>query len=86
MAGYLAADFDSPVIKRVSIAERERFADTTVAARKDVGASAAHAAIELVAPAPLPEPRVDAALSDSGKRAALEARSLWSRLLAPRNR
>jgi hypothetical protein len=95
VAGYLAAYFDSPVIKRVSIAERERFADAGVAARKDVGASGGHAVIELVTPAPLPERRVerrvaerrvDAAPADSGERTALQATSLWSRLLAPRTR
>ncbi len=96
VAGYLVAYFDSPVIKRVSIAERERFADTGLAARKDVGASGVHAVIELATPAPLAERRaverrvaerrVDAAPSDTSKRAGLEATSLWSRLLAPRNR
>jgi hypothetical protein len=96
VAGYLVAYFDSPVIKRVSIAERERFADTGLAARKDVGASGVHAVIELATPAPLAERRgaerrgaerrVDAAPSDSSKRAALEVTSLWSRLLAPRTR
>jgi hypothetical protein len=91
VAGYLVAYFDSPVIKRVSIAERERFADTGLAARKDVGASGVHAVIELATPAPLAERRVaerrvDAAPSDTSKRAALETTSLWSRLLAPRNR
>jgi len=50
----------------------------------------------LATPAPLAERRaverrvaarrVDAAPSDTSKRAALEATSLWSRLLAPRNR
>jgi len=96
VAGYLVAYFDSPVIKRVSIAERERFADTGLAARKDVGASGVHAVIELATPAPpaerraverrVAERRVDAAPSDTSKRAALDARSLWSRLLAPRTR
>jgi hypothetical protein len=38
VAGYLVGYFDSPVVKRVSNAERERFADTGVAARKAVGA------------------------------------------------
>jgi len=96
VAGYLVAYFDSPVIKRVSIAERERFADTGLAARKDVGVSGVHAVIELATPAPLAERRaverrvaerrVDAPPSDTSKRAALGATSLWSRLLAPRNR
>jgi hypothetical protein len=111
VAGYLVTYFDSPVIKRVSIAERERFADTGLAARKDVGASGVHAVIELATPAPLAERRaaerrvaerraaercvaerrvaerrVHAAPSDSSKGAALEATSLWSRLLGPRTR
>jgi hypothetical protein len=38
VAGYLVGYFDSPVVKRVSNAERERFADTAVAGRKSVGA------------------------------------------------
>ncbi len=86
VAGYLVGYFDSPVVKRVSNAERERFADTGVAARKAVGASDVHAVIELATPAPVPRCRIDAAPSDSSKRAALEATSLWSRLLAPRTR
>jgi hypothetical protein len=57
VAGYLVTYFDSPVIKRVSIAERERFADSGLAARKDVGASGVHAVIELATPAPLAERR-----------------------------
>jgi hypothetical protein len=86
VAGYLVGYFDSPVVKRVSNAERERFADTGLAARKAVGASGVHAVIELATPAPLAERRVDAEPSDSSKRAALEPTSLWSRLLAPRTR
>jgi hypothetical protein len=86
VAGYLVGYFDSPVIKRVSNAERERFADTGVAARKAVGASGVHAVIELATPAPVPACPVDPAPSDSSKRAAFEATSLWSRLLAPRTR
>ncbi|TLY74101.1 MAG: hypothetical protein E6K43_09360 [Gammaproteobacteria bacterium] len=80
----------------LAIAERERFADTGLAARKDVGVSGVHAVIELATPAPLAERRaverrvaerrVDAPPSDTSKRAALGATSLWSRLLAPRNR
>ena len=86
VAGYLVGYFDSPVVKRVSNAERERFADTGVTAHKAVGASGVHAVIELATPAPVPRCRVDAAPSDSSKGAALEATSLWSRLLAPRTR
>ena len=92
VAGYLGTYFDSPVIKRVSIAERERFADTGVAARKDVGTAAMHAVIELATPAPPAERRLAApsdrraAPSDRRKSAVSQATSLWSRLVAPRDR
>ena len=99
VAGYLGSYFDSPVIKRVSIAERERFADTGVAARKDVGTAAMHAVIELATPAPPAERRLAAPSdrraapsdrravpSDRRKSAASQATSLWSRLVASRHR
>ncbi len=47
VASYLAAYWDKPTIKRVSLAERERFADQRVEARKDVGATGKHAVIEI---------------------------------------
>jgi hypothetical protein len=47
VASYLAAYYDMPTIERVSAAERERFADQRVEARKDVGATGKHAAIEI---------------------------------------
>jgi hypothetical protein len=47
VANYLAAHYDKPTIKRVSAAERERFAGQRLEARKDVGASGRHAAIEI---------------------------------------
>jgi hypothetical protein len=47
VASYLAAYWDKPTIKRVSLAERERFSNQRVEARKDVGASGKHAAIEI---------------------------------------
>jgi hypothetical protein len=47
VASYLAAYWDKPTIKRVSVAERERFANQKVEARKDVGASGTHAIIEI---------------------------------------
>ncbi|TLY60834.1 MAG: hypothetical protein E6K48_08430 [Gammaproteobacteria bacterium] len=92
VAGYLVAYFDSPVVRRVSITERERFADAGVAARKDVGTAAMHAVIELATPAPPAERRLAApsdrraAPSDRRKSAASQATSLWSRLVAPRDR
>jgi hypothetical protein len=47
VASYLAAHYDKPIVKRVSVAERERFANQGVEARKDVGATGLHAAIEI---------------------------------------
>ena len=47
VASYLGAFWDKPMIKRVSLAERERFADQRVEARKDVGATGRHAVIEI---------------------------------------
>ncbi len=47
VASYLAAHYDKPNIKRVSIAERERFAHQRVEARKDVAETGTHAAIEI---------------------------------------
>ncbi len=47
VASYLAAYWEKPSIKRVSLAERERFVDQRVEARKDVGATGKHATIEI---------------------------------------
>jgi hypothetical protein len=47
VASYLAAFYDEPIVKRVSVAERDRFADQRVEARKDVGATGRHTAIEI---------------------------------------
>jgi hypothetical protein len=47
VASYLAAHYDKPDIKRVSVAERERFAHHRVEARKDVAETGTHAAIEI---------------------------------------
>jgi hypothetical protein len=47
VASYLAAFWEQPTIKRVSVAERERFADQRVEARKDIGATGRHAVIEI---------------------------------------
>jgi hypothetical protein len=47
VASYLAAFYDKPTIKRVSSAERERFAEQSLEPRKDVGATGKHAAIEI---------------------------------------
>jgi hypothetical protein len=47
VASYLAAFYDKPTIKRVSSAERDRFAEQSLEPRKDVGATGKHAAIEI---------------------------------------
>jgi hypothetical protein len=47
VAGYLGAFYDSPAIKRVSAAERMRFEQHRVEARKDIGATGKHAVIEI---------------------------------------
>jgi hypothetical protein len=47
VANYLAAFYDQATVMRVSVAERDRFADQRVEARKDVGATGRHLAIEI---------------------------------------
>ncbi len=47
VASYLAAFYEKPSVKRVSSAERERFAQQSLEPRKDVGASGEHAVIEI---------------------------------------
>jgi hypothetical protein len=47
VANYLASFYDASTVKRVSVAERDRFADQRVEARMDVGASGRHLAIEI---------------------------------------
>jgi len=47
VASYLKSYYDNPTVKRVSVAERERFSEHRLDARKDVGETGQHAAIEL---------------------------------------
>jgi len=47
VAAYLAAFYDKPLVKRVSVAERTRFSQQRVEARKDIGATGRHAVIEI---------------------------------------
>lgn len=47
VASYLSDYYAETSVKRVSVAERDRFADQRVDARKDVGATGKHAAIEI---------------------------------------
>jgi len=47
VASYLTEFYDKPTIKRVSAAERQRFAEQSLSPRKDVGATGRHAVIEI---------------------------------------
>lgn len=47
VASYLGAYYEKPGVKRVSVAERERFANQRLEPRKNVGATAGHAIIEI---------------------------------------
>jgi hypothetical protein len=47
VAGYLGTFYANPTVKRVSTAERTRFAQHRVEARKDIGATGKHAVIEI---------------------------------------
>jgi hypothetical protein len=47
VASYLAEFYEKPAVKRISVAERERFRDQRVEARKDIGATGRHAVIEI---------------------------------------
>ncbi|MGD0491662.1 MAG: SPOR domain-containing protein [Steroidobacteraceae bacterium] len=47
VAHYLGAFYEKPTVKRISVAERERFKDQRVEARKDIGATGKHAVIEI---------------------------------------
>ena len=46
-ASYLTDYYDHPTVKRVSAAERERFANQPLEPRKDIGATGKHAVIEI---------------------------------------
>jgi hypothetical protein len=83
--GYIKTHFESAAVKRVSIAERERFAERKVAARKDIGATGMHAIIEMASPKPVPEIRLADLAASSGQRPA-EEKSIWSRLVSPLKR
>jgi hypothetical protein len=47
VASYLGAFYEKSTVKRISVAERERFRDQRVEARKDIGATGKHAVIEI---------------------------------------
>jgi hypothetical protein len=47
VASYLAEFYENPTVKRVSVAERQRFAEQRFEPRKDVGATGKQAIIEI---------------------------------------
>ena len=61
VASYLAEFYDKPIVKRVSVAERQRFADQRFEPRKDVGATGKQAVIEITNERYIREKRVTAA-------------------------
>jgi hypothetical protein len=85
VTGYIKSHFEAASVKRVSVAERERFAERQVAARKDIGATGMHAIIEMASPTPVPETRL-ADLRASTGQGQPEEKSLWSRLVSPLKR
>jgi hypothetical protein len=84
VAGYLATFFEAPCIKRVSVAEHERFEERRVTAGKDVGAGDGHVAIELSGPAPPLARQTGDSLPAPAKHDSPKASSIWSRLLPTR--
>ncbi len=69
VGAYLKSFFEAPAIKRVSSAERERFAERQVVPRKDVGATGMHSVIEMSSPRPVPEKRLADLAESSSQRA-----------------
>jgi SPOR domain len=67
VASYLAAYYSNPTIKRVSSAERQRFADQRLEPRKDVGASGKQAMIEITNERFVRERRSTTTVSQKGR-------------------
>jgi hypothetical protein len=61
VASYLAEFYENPTVKRVSVAERQRFADQRFDARKDVGATGKHSVIEITNERYIREKRIKSA-------------------------
>lgn len=68
VAGYLGAFYEHPVIKRISVAERERFSAHCLEARKDIGATGKHAVIEITDERVIRPKRTDSATPPSGSQ------------------
>ena len=68
VAGYLRSYFDAPVVTRISVEERERFAARRIAARKEGADTGVHTAIELASAPSAPS----ISLADLSARAQAE--------------
>ncbi len=75
VASYLGIYFDNPTVKRVSAAERERFADERLEARKDIGATGRHAVIEITSERVVRESRGSVAMQETSNQ-SIEARTV----------
>lgn len=85
VASYLARHFPATTIKRVSVAEHDRFAQNLVVAKKDVGEAGRHSVIECSGPPDLPMPSGDnPAPLEANKVPPQATNSLWSRLITRR--
>jgi hypothetical protein len=73
VASYLSAFYDKPIIKRVSAAERQRFAEQRLEPRKDVGATGKHAAIEITSERFVREKRSTSPAAIAGVPSRIEA-------------
>jgi hypothetical protein len=82
VAGYLRCHFEASTVKRVSTAERERFAERRIAAHKDSGPTGVHTVIELSTPPAVPTTSL-ANLSETANRRNAGDQSLDPRTLAP---
>jgi hypothetical protein len=67
VASYLAAYYDNPAIKRVSSAERQRFAAQGLEPRKDVGATGKQSVIEITNERFVRDSRSPATVSQKGR-------------------
>ena len=69
VASYLAAYYEKPSVKRVSIAERDRFANQRLEPRKEVGGTGKHAVIEITNERYIREKRMAAATATRKSKA-----------------
>jgi len=71
VASYLKSYYENPSVKRVSVAERERFSEHRLDARKDVGETGQHATIELSTERPTTKVEMPAQPTAAVRAAAL---------------